>query len=188
MQLIDGTFFIGELTIPHLDTVGVSERLDVFIKKYEKIFLTLLLGESTYNDFMAGLEENPIPAKWQTLKDLLVDSTDKESPIANFVYFHWMVDKITQTVGLGESKAKAENSTIVNNDPKRVRAWNEMVIWVRSKKPFFETNKVDYYSATGYYYMYFNCGCWNHLYRPYTWYHVCGCCNDPFEIQNTLNL
>lgn len=175
MQLIDITYFVGEINVANTDQLPVRERLELFVKKYEKRFLTHLLGETVYNEFMDGLELIPVPQKWQDLKEKLVDADTKESPIANYVYYFYMRDNYTQTVGLGEVKATAENAVMSNNDAKMVRAWNEMVIWVYDLRPWFIDNQVNYFfTPLCYYFRTWNC--WPH-------YH-----EDPFRIKNTLNL
>ena len=129
MNLIDSTYFIGEINIAQADQIEVRDNLDIFITKYQKRFLTLLLGETLYVEFMAGLKLDPIPAKWEALRDKLVDAETKESPIANYVYYWYIRDVTVQTVGVGQVKSKAENATIVSPAGKMVRAWNEMVQW-----------------------------------------------------------
>lgn len=51
---------------------------------------------------------------------------NKRSPIANYVYWHYMKDNNSFTMGAGE--VKPENSTSENVSPKfkMIRAWNEM--------------------------------------------------------------
>lgn len=175
MQLIDITYFVGEINVANTDQLPVRERLELFIKKYEKRFLTQLLGEAVYNEFMTGLQVIPVLQKWEDLKDKLVDDDTKESPVANYVYYFYMRDNYTQTVGVGEVKAKAENSVMSNNDAKMVRAWNEMVLWVDDLRPWFVDNQL-YYSLTALSYYFRTWSCWPH-------YH-----EDPFRIKNTLNL
>lgn len=53
----------------------------------------------------------------------------KQSPIANYVYFHYLKDNVSFTMGAGEVKPKSNASDKVSPYPKMVRAWNEMVDW-----------------------------------------------------------
>lgn len=63
-----------------------------------------------------------------------------KSPIANYVYWHWMKDATTQTVALGQVKSKSENAEIVSPAEKMVRAWNEMSEWVEELYYYFNAN------------------------------------------------
>lgn len=131
MPLIDASYFIGGINLPNISQPAVLENLDVFINKYEKKFLKLLLGDALYDLFIAGIAEDPIAEIWTDLKSLLVNSQDKESPIANYVYYYYTRDRATQTVGMGEVKPSGENGSIASPVTKQVRAWNEMVDFVR---------------------------------------------------------
>lgn len=130
-MLIDSTYFVGEIGIANATLQAVSTNLSVFITKYETKFLKLLLGDTLYADFTAGLLIDPIAEEWVTLRDLLVNSTTKESAIANYIYYRYMLNEASKTVGVGQVKPTAENAAQVNNMPKMVRAWNEMVDWNR---------------------------------------------------------
>jgi hypothetical protein len=66
------------------------------------------------------------------------------SPIANYVYWYWMTDDTTQTVGLGQQASKVENAIQVSPATKMVRAWNEMNEWVAEFHRFMITTQADY--------------------------------------------
>lgn len=169
---IDATYFIGEINIPNVDQPSVLENLNLFIKKYEKRFLILLLGDTVYDDFINGLSEDPIPVKWSELRDRLINSEDKESPIANYVYYWYMRDQSTTSTGIGETKPNAENASIVRSSDKQVRGWNEMSDWICINRAWFN----DFYSLNGFIGGYYNIH-WKYL-KHY----------DPFAKINTLNL
>lgn len=63
-----------------------------------------------------------------------------KSPIANYVYWQWIKDQTTQTVGLGEVSSKSENAINVSPVNKMVRAWNEMSEWLGDLYYFMQTN------------------------------------------------
>lgn len=144
-RLIDISYFIGERQIANSNTPAVGERLNWFIAKYETQFLKLLLGDSLYAEFVAGLLVDPVETQWADLRDGasyvyddrtylysgLRDATAKRSPIADYVYYHYLRDAATQSTGIGEVKTKGENSTATNSMQKQVRAWNDMAVWVR---------------------------------------------------------
>jgi len=152
MNLIDATYFIGEINVPNTDTPAVQENINFFIKKYEAKFLKTLLGVSVYASFIAEMAK-PVDEQaqiWKDLKSKLVDEENKQSPIANYVYKFFQYNGFTVTTGTGETKPKNENSTRASIVPKVVRAWNEMSDWVIETRGWF----VDFYTENdfnGYY-------------------------------------
>jgi hypothetical protein len=156
MSLIDETYFIGELNLPNLNEESEIERLQLFIDKYEPKFLTELLGYGLYKDFKAGLLVNPVADKWKALRDggeyTYSGSTFRwnglkqadGSMIANYVYYWWMRNELTQTTGMGEVATKSENSVRVSASNKMTSAWNEMVNQVWALTSFMNASIVDY--------------------------------------------
>jgi hypothetical protein len=64
MPLIDHTLFYGEINIPNIDKLEVSEELTHFITMYEEKFLISLLGYRLSKAFKAGLAQDPVEQKW----------------------------------------------------------------------------------------------------------------------------
>lgn len=52
---------------------------------------------------------------------------EPDSPIADFVYYHWLKHNHTVVTGIGNVKAEAQNSTRVTEKYKACQAWNDMV-------------------------------------------------------------
>src|SRR5690349_3824485 len=127
MPLIDHTYFIGEINIPNTNEINVSELVNHFILKYEEKYLIELLGETLYTQFKEGLLLEPIPGEWVMLRNALISESPKLSPIANYVYYYWQKDGVTQTTGIGEVVSKSENSVRVSPANKVRSAWSEMV-------------------------------------------------------------
>lgn len=73
-----------------------------------------------------------------------VTGSVKQSLIANYIYYHWHRDQATQSVGIGEVATKAENATRVSPAVKMVRAWNEMIDWIKEMVLFLDTRRADY--------------------------------------------
>lgn len=82
--------------------------------------------------------------KAATLSLNSVTGSNKESLIANYVYWHFMKDLHTQSVVIGEVKNKSHNSMAADPTQKLVRAWNEMVRWIWEMKCYLDTNREDY--------------------------------------------
>lgn len=130
-NLIDTTYFWGELEIAGTNTennpiaAGKLTELTAYITKYEPIVLKELLSETVYNEFMAGLIDDPIEEKWKTLRNKLQDVVALTSPIANFVYWHFVVGHVSYSATSGEVIPTFENATLASVNKKIVRAWNE---------------------------------------------------------------
>jgi hypothetical protein len=259
MPLIDHNYFIGELNLPGTGSNDVQARLDLFITKYEKKFLTDLLGTTLYKSFLAALGSDPVPqaytdllfgadytysgidTSWKGLISLpegvlatinsanffpvvvggtgqydpIVDSNTAiipqqfvgnvvkvsrrgvgylrsdeftitgnvltlttgvfksgetlfyeknnslsvtpysalrpTSPIANYVYYLWMRNEVSQTTQGGEVIPVSENATRVSPSAKMQKAWNEMVDWCWQLVRFLDANKTDYTGWRGAY-------------------------------------
>lgn len=67
-----------------------------------------------------------------------------ESPIADYVYCHWLKYNATQTTGIGEKKSKAQNADDDSPVHKMVQAWNDMVNKTRLLFEFLEENAAAY--------------------------------------------
>jgi hypothetical protein len=70
----------------------------------------------------------------------------KKSPIANYVYYNWMRNQISNTVGIGEVKTGAVNAHPVSPKYKMMKAWNNMVDDNKSLYDFLVANQSIYTS------------------------------------------
>lgn len=123
MSLISPSEFILDINIPNTDQQSVSENVQGFIDMYETEFLEKLFGEVLYKDYTDGLAIDPIPAKWTELQE----NTDLLAALRRYVYWFWSENEITYTAGIGNVKAKGENSSNTCSWDKMVKAWNRMV-------------------------------------------------------------
>lgn len=79
MSLIDISFFQGEINIPN--SVRQSEFITAIIDKREPEILKRLLGLNMYRDFIIGLQQPVIEARWTKLlsgTDYVVGTTTRE--------------------------------------------------------------------------------------------------------------
>src|SRR5258708_7552534 len=98
-NIIDSSFFVGELNVPNSEQSAVLERLNLFISKYEFQCLNGILGYELYKaltnsptdermvDLLDGKEFTSncgVKSKWIGLKH-----DTNQSLIANFVYYYW---------------------------------------------------------------------------------------------------
>lgn len=131
-MLVDLSYFRGNLLISNLTGVGLhvqanSYELVAFIEKYEPEFLNRLLTEPLYAAFKTGLEQSPVEDRWSNLRAQLIDEFSKKSPIAGYIYYKFMSNRVTVTSAVGEVKPVSENALPASSVDKLVRAWNNMV-------------------------------------------------------------
>ena len=160
MQIIDASYFQGEIKIAQLSQLPVKENLDWFINRYEGEILDKILGYSLAARFKAGLAEDPISPEWEALLNGTLYDVDgktrswmgfrnsrKASLVANYVYFFYMRNEVTQTVGIGTVSPFGENSERQSPAPKMVRAWNEMLDYIEELYYFLKAYPVYEFSA-----------------------------------------
>jgi hypothetical protein len=158
-NLIDDTYFNGDLHIAGTGNSLVLERLTLFITKYEDQLLQDLLGYSLYKVFKTGIAAVSPEAKWTDLRDGkeytdsserlrkwigLKDASTKRSLIANWIYYWWLRDKVSVTTEIGEVLEKSNNSDSTSAAVKMVRAFNEMVLWIEELILFLNNNLETY--------------------------------------------
>lgn len=71
-MIIDISYFKGALLLPQISDTNVAEAINRAIGTYENEYLEKVLGYQFAQDFIAGIQLDPVPAKWQ---DLLVGQT-----------------------------------------------------------------------------------------------------------------
>lgn len=142
MSLINSSYFIGERNIPNVDYPDVGSAVGNLLNKYEPEYLKALLGYELFLLFEAGLAEATPAAKWTEIRNGiqftmldgrltkwkgLVDTETFQSPIADYVYYWWLRNNVSQTAEMGEVRGKAENAVNVSPKFKMCKAWNDMV-------------------------------------------------------------
>ena len=136
-NLIDNSYFTGEINLPGELLTGSFATMDSYIEKYEKDFLIKLLGYTTYKDFLAnpstyaglinGAEYTMQYNGLKTVRWNGLVNDDLISPIAYYVYYHFMRDLATSTATVGVTMANSENSSVVSMSHKLTFAWNAMM-------------------------------------------------------------
>jgi hypothetical protein len=158
MNLIDNTYFVGEISLPSVkedasllgpDAIlasGGNKALNGMIEKYQKIFLHSLLGKPLAEALMSGLQGNPIPDKWRELRDRIcvVGEFHKESPIAHYVYAYALPSLRNNTTQKGVKKAKATHASNSTDWRLLIESWNRMCDLNKEFLIWLYENEADY--------------------------------------------
>ena len=142
-NLIDYTYFRGEIKIPNLNSTDKTDSLDIDISVYQKEILMDLLGYQLYTAFEAGLLVDPIDKIWTDLRDgieftFTFDGVEytrkwyglknalKLSLISDYTYYKLKEQEATSSAEIGEVIPNGENSLRANSANKMVNAWLRM--------------------------------------------------------------
>lgn len=160
-NIIDTTYFHTDLNTAS----EINSFLTEYITKYEPIILKKTLSYDLYKAFLAGLAEDPIPAKWTNLRDGceyandgiyykwigLVNST-KQSLIANYVLYQFILTGFNNFQASGIWLANTENSKLIDLGAYQCKIYNEMVDWISEMNDFIlYSNDLDSETYPNYY-------------------------------------
>ena len=158
-MLIDSTYFHGEIGIEgiiiNIDTPSETNNaiignLKSYIIKYERKYLSMLLGNKLCCQFMEYLstnhDESDTIDKWENLKNELIieyDEKYKYSPIAYFVLFYFVRSNQYSITSLGVTQTNSDNPVVSANEV-LVKAWNNMVDMTMGVYEYLKSHKDDY--------------------------------------------
>lgn len=139
MAFTDYTYYQKRLlAIPNLRD-EVLDNLNDFIDIYEDEYLNKMLGIKLKNQFLAGLEETTIEDKWTNLLEGYefeiggiiykwngFQSSKKVSPIANYVFCHFVEQNQNLYTGIGTVIPNAENGNVITPQYRLSAVWSEM--------------------------------------------------------------
>jgi len=148
-MLIDTTYMVGRLVIKDITSpgnVGEAEKklVNNFIKDYEPICMYSLVGKELYDALILGLAETTPETRWTTLRDKLVDSVNKKSPIANFVFFKYEEETQSVKTGTGYKKTELAGMVEVTDNAKKNAVWNDFANQVNIFMYWFKDNYSTY--------------------------------------------
>lgn len=157
-MLIDETYFTKRLNLPQRGNAEDLQDLLDFIEQYETEYLQCVLGLPLWEAFVAGTEGSGIPdARYQDLlhganftykncthKWTGFAPTSKISPIANYVYWQYVENKIDAVTLTGVTVSSTENNRTVAATDRLVDAWNRMIDMNISLYRFLKANKTVY--------------------------------------------
>jgi len=166
-MLIDYTYFIGKINLPQRTTEDGQADLNLFIALYEQKYLQCVLGFDLWKAFTDGInveDSGLIDERWLNLLDGVDYAYQgknghwagftpdfgsgldylKVSPIANYVYYQYMANRSSDTMGVGEVVSETDNNKTVNGMRKMITAWNDMVQMNVSLYRYLSANKTVY--------------------------------------------
>jgi hypothetical protein len=143
MPIIDITYFRGRITLGNVatgsDALADTDLVDVYIPDMENEYLLKALGYPLYAAFIAGIAEEEPAQKWLDLRDgkeyTVNDkgykwggfaNSEKQSPIAYYVYAEYQTNYATNTANTGELLSQVQNATNTSPAQKIFKAWVEM--------------------------------------------------------------
>jgi hypothetical protein len=131
------------------DLTANGLNLTRFISECQEEYLCGLLGETLAGNFLECISGEEPAEIWVELKNRLVNSELKTSPIANYVYFFILRYAVTRTSISGEKKDKSDYSYNASARTKSVLAWNDMVKMNLRFAGWFLDRKDDYIPYMG---------------------------------------
>lgn len=161
-MLIDSTYFINKLNLPQVgNTEGLAD-VNNFITQYEPEYLRCVLGNELYDVFINEVDGSGLPSEQRWI-DLLegVSFTYKNcsyvwngfkpltpalkiSPIANYVFYQYVNNKVTDFTLIGEVQSTTDNNRVVSSVDRLVDTWNRMVDMNKNLYRFLKANKTVY--------------------------------------------
>lgn len=134
-NLIDDTYFKGLIALAGMSQDYNSTSLDEYIAIYEEKVLKLALGENLYN-LLIDNYNTETNDKWKKLvegdtytlqrdgKDFKIKYKGLREMLANFIYYYYKTELISQSTVTGEMIANNQNSIPAKKDTKIIKAYN----------------------------------------------------------------
>lgn len=139
MSLIDSTYFVGDIQLD----VGEYSTLSSFITVYEKQFLIKAFGYELYKEIAAYdsetsdqrikdlVEGKEYTIDWNGRSQLIkyngLINTDLISPIAYYVYYHFVRGQASINVTTGQIKPNNENASNADLSMQVQGSWNRLL-------------------------------------------------------------
>ena len=160
-MIIDNSYFNTYSKVAGAKTNLYCSSLDClneFIERYEPKYLECVLGYELSKLLKEYLANPTSPNRFEGLVNggeyvaccgslsywsgLVND--EKESPIANYIYFHYQRFLQTQSTIVGEKIVNSENSINTSIAYKQMEAWNIMVDLTDNLKGYLKANIKDF--------------------------------------------
>ena len=148
MYLIDASYFQRELSIPNINELqsDTGSELTLYIDNKVRSILRDILGYELFNDLdsniTAGVLDGGAPQKWldfingngtDYLGLMFSDGVYKVSLLANYVFYYYLNDNVSQYTATGEKVSQAVNAQNHVSTQRMVTAWNDFVTLYQGK-------------------------------------------------------
>lgn len=133
MSLIDIQYFFNDFNIAQKSEPSVASKIQEYIDMYELEYIEGALGE----DFAALFNASTGVTRFTPLEALL---KKEPSPIAGYVFYHYLRSEAIVATGSGDAKMKAENATRSPESYRMRIAWNIMVDKTRAIHKYLAKN------------------------------------------------
>jgi hypothetical protein len=132
MFVTQANFQIPPYQIPNLS--DVSATFDQYIAEQEEDVLRSIMGNLFYEAFVAGLALDPIPERWQKLRDgesftaldgLKYKWVGLTKTLTPYIYSQWLRDNYDTLTSTGVVVSKNENSDVINPSLRIAQSFNK---------------------------------------------------------------
>jgi hypothetical protein len=157
MGIVINSEFVGKYAL-NLNQYNI-DKIDSYIEKYEKHYLSNMLGAELYALFIADLDVNNVPQT--TIYENIFNSfiRDYNSTVSTsngikemllgFIFYHITSDMVVNQTSIGGTKAKNENSTVMGKNASITTRFNEAVDTYKAIQCYILDNSVDYPTFNG---------------------------------------
>lgn len=137
MSLISLDNFFNDFNVAQKSESSVTSKLQEYIDMYEPEYIEGALGE----DFAVLFNASSTPSRFDPLEEML---KKEPSPIAGYVFYHYLRSEAIVATGSGDARLKSENAS---RSPESFRlriAWNIMVERTIKIQNYLIKNKVTF--------------------------------------------
>jgi len=106
----------------------IIKEVEYCIDLYEREYLKSILGNELYAEYISDMNDLVKAAKWSDFNaQLIVDSESFISPIANYIFYHYIKRNNVSYINGQFQIEKIEGVTVVDTEIQRNKVWNDMV-------------------------------------------------------------
>jgi hypothetical protein len=157
MGIVINSEFVGKYAL-NLNQYNI-DKIDSYIEKYEKYYLSNMLGAELYALFIADLDVNNVPqitiyenifnSFIRDYNSTVSTSNGIKEMLLGFIFYHITSDMVVNQTSIGGTKAKNENSTVMGKNASITTRFNEAVDTYKAIQCYILDNSVDYPTFNG---------------------------------------
>jgi hypothetical protein len=156
-MLVEIADFVGKYELS--SSMFTDTTIQSYIDKYEKYYLTLLLGVTEYNAFIDDLDVNnePQTAKYTYIYDAFSYDNDGSIIMSNgikemllgLIYYHYINDSIEYNTPIGNVNHTLDNSTLQGITSNTLSRFNDSVVTFQNIQKYICDNLDTYLNFNG---------------------------------------